>query len=89
MGDLDAVAKKKKIKDAGGNKGEILMCLMSGFKESTGSKAPGRDEDQDGTHGEEDKRAVEVRGLTHQQPSFIYFIQLCPVNDDCCYSNSL
>lgn len=27
---------------------------MSGLKESTGSRAPGRDGDQDGTHGEED-----------------------------------
>lgn len=32
----------------------MLICLMSDLKESTGSRAPGRDEDQDGTHGEED-----------------------------------
>lgn len=43
---------------------EKEKCLMSGFKESTGSRAPGRDGDQDGTHGEEDKRAVEGSGLS-------------------------
>lgn len=33
----------------------MLVCLMSDLKENTGSTAPGRDEDQDGTRGEEDK----------------------------------
>lgn len=52
------------------------MCLMSDIKESAGSRAPGRDEDQDGTQGEEDNRPVKVCELS--QLSFIYFIRLFP-----------
>lgn len=58
--DLNTVKKTKQIqnthifKTAWGNKTEMLICVMSDLKESTGSRAPGRDEDQDGTHGEDD-----------------------------------
>lgn len=50
------------------------MCLMSGFKESTGSRAPGTDGDQDGTHGEEDKRGGSQQAeRTSSSPLFISF----------------
>lgn len=55
--DLNTVKKTKQtriFKPARGNKTEMLICLMSDLKVSTGSRAPGRVEDQDGTHGEED-----------------------------------
>lgn len=100
MGDLNAVAnfflffffknqknKNSKLLEEKKRNAWSVWCQDLKKAQVAGSRAPGRDGDQDGTHGEEDKR---VSGLSAPAARpYLFHSTFFPVNDHCCYSNCL